>query len=137
MAEKDKAPDMEALREALIENILSMTDEEILAEAKEDNVDVDAELLRFRSLFEETKRIAAKGKLKAARAAVANDVFSKVVPIERGERFAKYEAALKAGKLGMSELTLAARNGGDLSEEDRRKLIEDMIELGIPLPDGE
>ncbi|WP_179038942.1 hypothetical protein [Rhizobium leguminosarum] len=136
MPEKGKATDMEALREALIDDILSMTEEKILAEAKEDNVDLDGNLRKTKALFDQAKKSAAKGKLKAAQAAVANNVFSNVVPMDR-ERFAKYDAALRTGKIGTSELTLAARNGSGLSEEDRRKLIEDMIELGIPLPDEE
>ncbi len=130
MAEKKEATDMEALRDALVENVLSMTDEEILAEAKEDNVDVDADLRRFRTLFEAGNKIAAKAKLKAAQAAVANNVFSNVTSIDPA-KYAKYDAAVRAGKIGTSQLTLAARNGSELSDADRRKIIEDLIELGI------
>lgn len=130
MVEKEKPSEMEALRDALVEDILSMTDEEILAEAKEDNVDVDADLRRFRTLFEAGNKIAAKAKLKAAQAAVANNVFSNVTSIDPA-KYVRYDAALRAGKIGASQLTLAARNGSELSDADRRKIIEDLIELGI------
>jgi len=134
MSDKKESPTMLALADAMVEDILSMTEEELLAEAREDGVDLKANLARERELFGKAKVHAAKSQLRAAQAAVRDSKVSPTVVPMSGRVVERYNNILKSGSSGSLPITLAARNGSEMSESDRQKLIEDMIELGIELP---
>ncbi|NTF08011.1 hypothetical protein G6L37_17735 [Agrobacterium rubi] len=134
MSKSKKGPNMLALADAMVEDILRMTEEELLAEASEDGVDAKAELAREREFIATAKTLAAKSRLKAAQAAVRDDRDNPTVVSMTDRTVDRYSKILKSGSSAALPITLAARNGSDMSESDRQKLIEDMIELGIELP---
>jgi hypothetical protein len=107
--------DREAARRllnALIEDVLSATDDELYAELREDGRDLSAEAAAMRA---ELDRAAARGRMVLARARV-------VVPHPKA-----------AGGVGGEEfngdarkITLAARNGRSQSERDVASTAEDL-----------
>lgn len=107
--------DREAARrllDALIEDVLSATDDELYAELREDGRDPSAEATAMRA---ELDRAAARGRMVLARARV-------VVPHPKA-----------AGAVGGEEtngdarkITLAARNGRSQSERDVASTAEDL-----------
>lgn len=122
--------ELRRLEEALIEDVLSASDDDILAEAEEDGinpVDNQAEMLR---LVEAAELNAGKARMAAARAA-ASAVREAALPsgaLRAGVPNAGQVQA--ANDLGASrELTLAARNGGDQSARDQEGVDEDLAEL--------
>jgi hypothetical protein len=64
---------LENLEGALVEDILSTSDEDILAEAREEGIDPEALAANMRASFEKTIAANRKARLTAARAAVAAD----------------------------------------------------------------
>lgn len=134
MSESKKGPNMLAIADAMVEDILRMTEKELLAEASEDGVDAKAELAREKEFIATAKTLAAKSRLKAAQAAVRDDRANPTVVSITDRTVDRYSKILKSGSSAALPITLAARNGSDMSESDRQKLIEDMIELGIELP---
>lgn len=52
---------LQNLADALVDDILSLSDEEILAKAREDGLDPEQEAARLRKMFEEIVSDAAEG----------------------------------------------------------------------------
>ena len=135
---------LDRLADALVEDIINASDQDILAEIKEDGGDLAAVAAGVRELFEKAVTTAAKARLAAAKLAVATDRSRSAVvtPLDpaaarrRLERIVANDDPETARKL-----TLAARKGEGLSDDDVRGMLEDMEELGIRPPsdrtDGE
>lgn len=135
---KREAPDLQALRDTLAEDLLTMSREQRAAEFAADNVDVNAEADRFDALFKAALTQSKKAKLAAAKAGLGQQkTNANVVAIQSSDLISRFDKALKSGALNSLPVTLAARSGSEMSESDRQKMIEDMIELGIQLPDEE
>ncbi|OHV82596.1 hypothetical protein [Rhizobium sp. LCM 4573] len=134
MPDRDDAAQKLALADILVEDILKMSDEEILAEAIEDGISAEDALARVKGRFKAAEADLSKAKLRAARAAVDEDrQNTNVVKLESKEVIERYRKAVRSGE----GLTLAARNGTHMSTNDELNLIEDMIELGIDIDDGD
>ena len=123
------------LADTFVDDILSMTDEAIMAEAREDHTDPSAVATHTIALFEQAAASAGKGRLAAAKAALADRVApttaTRIEPTaarRRLDRLLAHDAKAAGG------LTLAARNGQGLSDDDVRTMLEDLAELGI-VPD--
>jgi len=133
MPDRDDVARKLALADILVEDILNMSDSEVLAEAKDDGISPDEALARVKGRFKAAETNLSKAKLKAARAAVDNDrQRANVVRLETKD-IERYRKAIRHG----DGLTLAARNGTHMSTNDELNLIEDMIELGIDIDDKE
>ena len=125
------------LADALVEDILNASDEEMLAEARHDHADPDAVVTAMRVQFEKAVLAAGKARLDAARAAVAGlrpaGAVTRLAPAEARQRL---ERAMTQDPETARKLTLAARKGEGLSDSDVTGMLEDLAELGlIPGPD--
>jgi hypothetical protein len=120
------------LVDALVEDVLSMSDDQIAAEIRERGEDPAAVAARARAVFEKAVREQGKRRLAAARAAVAAEAKAprKVVRLGAAEARARLERIL-GGHPAAKKLTLAARKGEGLSDEDVLGLLADLEELGI------
>lgn len=137
---RNPGEELDRLADALVENILDATDQEILDEAQEDYGNTKSGADEVRALFQLAKTKVAKGRLEAARKGLAADqarAHGKILPfdITRSRQIVTKFAADDSGLHG--KLTMAARKGEELSDQDIQGIIEDMIELGILSEDGE
>jgi hypothetical protein len=122
--------DEEALRrleDALIEDIGSASDDEILAEAKEDGLDPAATAQHTLSLLRAAEVRVGKAKLAAAKAGLA--AARKLTRVPGGVGVDRGKVRLAPANDTARGLTLAARNGGKQSDRDLETLAEDFAEL--------
>jgi hypothetical protein len=110
---------------ALVEDILNASDEDILAEARQEHPSA----AKTRALFERAAAQAAKGRIVAARSAAANDRSRPAsrIPLDPAEARRRVERILAQDP----NLTLAARKGQGSSDDDIKSLLEDLKELGL------
>lgn len=117
------------LQDALVDDILSASDEEIAAEAAEQGVDLERHAEAMRAMFERKVLESRKAKLAAAKAATAaynagGTHGVAMPPAPTGYRAAPTKVTDRAKKL-----TMAARNGAEQSERDLAGVEEDLAEL--------
>jgi hypothetical protein len=137
----DKNTAVDRLMDALVEDILRSTDDEILADAREHGEDPEKIAAVGRVQFEKAVALAAKGRLAAARTAVAHDQSASrsVVSLNAAAARHRLNRVLSRDPNIAERLTLAARKGKDeeLSDEDVRGMLEDLQELGIVSGEGD
>jgi hypothetical protein len=123
-SKKERAA-LDRLADALVDDILDASDEDILAEITEDHGDPDRLAADLRALFERTALEAGKAKLAAAKQAAyaARRKGATVLNIDHAEARRRYDRI-------SSPLTLAARKGEGQSQRDIESAIEDLAELG-------
>jgi hypothetical protein len=121
---------------ALVEDVLTTSDQEILAEYTEAYGDPKKNSDAMKTLFEKSVLKVRKKRLRAAQAGVAADrLFStapKVVSIENARGRLRRVLASCPPHV---KLTLAARNEDELSDADVLGMLQDLEELGIVAPD--
>ena len=131
---------LDRLTDSLVEDILSMSDAEILAEATEEHDDVDTAVARVRGIISGAIAKSGKAKMQAARKALEETR-------DRGSRgsvfqlpFAEKRVLLE--RLGArdstigEQLTMAARKGGEMTEKDVDAILDALLELGAIDDDG-
>ncbi len=123
---------LDRLADGLADDILNASDEEILAEAKEDGIDPAEIADHLREIFERAVTEAGKAKLAAARRGVAEARGSRarVIRIDRADARDSYDAMIAQDPKLTKKLTLAARKGEGQSERDIDSAVEDLAELG-------
>jgi hypothetical protein len=130
--EKDREG-LQRLDKALIEDILTMSDDEIQAEVHEAGDDPEAVAAEVRALFEKTVIATKKARLAAAKTAAAADRSPPApdLPSDPTEARRLLERVLASHQ----DLTTAARKGRDatLSDEEVFGLLQDFRDIGIPL----
>jgi hypothetical protein len=122
--------DEEALRrleDALIGDIGATSDDEILAEAKEDGIDPTAAAQHTLSLLRAAEVRVGKAKLAAAKAGVV--AVRNLSSAHNSACFNRGKVLPKPANDPASRLTLAARNAGQQSDRDLETLAEDLAEL--------
>jgi hypothetical protein len=140
MTEK-KNPDREGLdrlADALVDDVMNASDEEVLAEFRETNGDPESNAVRMRELFQASVLLANKRRFAAAKAgAAANRTKPEISasPIDIGEARRRLRAVRDNPNVS-PKLTLAARNEGELSDADILGMLDDLRELGA-LPSDE
>lgn len=135
-----KSADREALDrlvDFLVEDALNASDEDILAEAREEGIEPEGDAARLRALFERTVLDVNKRRLFAAKAAVQAD---KSASGRRGTVFDIQEARRRLHLLLEQRstrlpITMAARKESELSDADVMSMIQDLEELGLLPPD--
>lgn len=126
------------LADAMVQDILNMSDDEILAESENEGVIVSEEVERLRGLFDAAELRVRKQKLHESQRQVRNSRAQQ----SHGTRITDIHAARKIlTKLQQSDkslkegLMLAARKANtplsELSEEDVLSLANDLNDLGI------
>lgn len=127
---------LDRLADALVDDIMNTSDEDILAELKEEGVDPDRHAADMRARFEKAVIAANKTKLMAAKAAVAADrgprPASASAPIDMAEARSRLRRAMAS-----QPMTLAARNETEMTDSDVLGMLEDLRNLGVLPPDGE
>ena len=123
------------LADALVDDILSTPDDEILAEFADVNGDSSKNSDAMRVLFEKSVLRVRKARLHAAQAGVAADRIPspprKVVSMEDAR--GRLRRVLKSCPPNV-KLTLAARNEDELSDADVLGMLLDLEELGFVDP---
>lgn len=136
---RDKSNDdfaLDRLAESLVDDILNMTDEEMLAEITADGENPERIAQDARNVFERAVMTCRKAKLTAAKKAVLSDrqQSSKIFQLDPGVARQKLDKILKQHPETRNKLTLAARNEGDLSDRDISSMLQDFEELGVISP---
>jgi hypothetical protein len=132
---KEASDALNRLAAALVDDVLTTSDAEILAEFREDGGNPDQYAVEMRALFEHSVLKSSKGKLQAARAGVARAKTSALSsPVDMAKARQLLHGVLKMLPEAQ-RLTLAARKENELSDADVVGLLEDLQELGLPFPD--
>lgn len=125
-------PALNRLLDELADDLTKLSDAELVAELAADGLDVDAEAAAARGAIAGGVVRAGQLRLAAARTAVSRDRVARVVrmPLRTDRRdavlarFANDDPKLK------SRLTMAARNGGGITEKEMDAILDDLRELG-------
>ena len=121
---------LSGLADAIVTDILSASDEGILAEAMEATGDADRAAKHVDDLISAVKTRIGKSRLAAARAAMER---------ESSQRLRTFALSLEQKKRVLQEfassdenlrLTLAARKGTEMSENDLDAILQALYELG-------
>jgi hypothetical protein len=126
---KSKQQALDRLADALVDDILNASPEEILAEFEEDHGGVEGHVTEMRALIEKGVAKAKKRRLAVAKAGAAlSRAPSKRIttPLDINEARRLISALTPAQKF-----TLAARKESEQSEDDLLSMIEDLRELGV------
>ena len=127
-------PDLFQFADALVDDLMALSDEELLGEVREDGIDPDTLAKELREKVE--ARIATDNKVRLARAreemnaARAARASSGVVglPLARKQQILGQFAA-NDGQL-RQRLTMAARKGEGASEREVDDILRDLLDLG-------
>lgn len=125
-------PALNRLLDELADDLMNLSDAELLAELTADGLDVEAEALAARDAIAGGVARAGQLRLAAARAAVSRDRKARVVrtPLRADRRdavlarFASNDPKLK------NRLTMAARKGEGITEKEMDAILDDLRELG-------
>lgn len=125
---------VDRLADEFVDGILNMSDEEVLAEFREDGGDPERHASEMRSMFENSLLAANKARMNAAKAGVASSrraargLSAPVVDIANAR--ARLRAVIaRADRI--PGLTLAARKEDELSDSDVVGMLEELAELGL------
>lgn len=137
---RDHDLELARLEEELVDDIISLSDEELLAEAKKDGVDVAEIANRGREIV--AKAIAAAGKEKLIAAQTAVKALRESAPLQviQGslqEKQKLIQAVIAKQSEGSAKLTLAARNARQVTENDVDQFLQDLIDLDLLGDDGQ
>lgn len=129
--------ELDRLADFLIEDVLETSDDDVLAEVREDGLDPQIEAASVRALFEQAVLQTNRRRLLAAKAAVRAEHSAarhSNSPVSIQEARQRLQVILDQ-KEATPALTLAARNEAEMSEADILSLLQDLEELGIVPPD--
>jgi hypothetical protein len=125
---------LDRLADFLVDDILNVSDEDVLAEFRETHGDPDDNAAEMRALFENGVLISNKKRLAAAKAGAAENrrtsIVSTAPPIDMQAARARLRAVIDIPGLPQ-KITLAARKESELSDADILGMLEDLRELGI------
>lgn len=132
-SERSAAEKLGRLAEALADNAMRVSDDEIHAEMREEHGSVEAAADRVRGVISVAIARSGRRKFEAARAEMkkarkASDATVLPLSIVDKRRIVERYAA-NDGPLGR-KLTLAARNGQEMSEAELDSFIEDLRDIG-------
>jgi len=136
---KHKLTDLEQLdrlADTIVQDILDLSDEEIINEATERYGDPKREIDRLRGVIDIALLRASKTKLTETKASLAaykqGNHSGNVVPISTARKRALIERFTAQDPELQKKMTLAARKGeGIETENDIDGMFEDLIELGL------
>jgi hypothetical protein len=131
---KERQP-LSRLVEALVEDILAASEEDILAEEAEAGADPAKTADAMQALFEKSVLLSNKDKRRRAKAGADAARYVVVVPMATAAANPReYLRRVLASRPSGVPITLAARNESELSDEDVLGMLQDLEELGITLP---
>jgi hypothetical protein len=126
----------EALRrlaDSLAEDVLNAPDEEIMSDAQELYGSAEKLAAAMLLLFEETASEQGKARISAARADIDAAQRTNVRSLRLAPNRARslLDRAMAADPETARKLTIAARKGEGLSDDDVLTMLEDLVELGL------
>lgn len=128
---------LDALLDQAVDATFETSDADILAEAKQEYANPSAHVAELRAMAAEKMALAKKSRLSTARAALdaaTGQVQSMVQQLSLPELRARIQSLLPGTASAEDRLTLAFRNGEDMSEADLQSLLEDLEELAQDKP---
>lgn len=126
---------LERLADAFVDDVLQVSDEEVLAEYAETHGNPAKNATDLRALFEKTLLASNKRRIEAAQAVVATATErTSALTIDITEARQRLHRILADAV--HEQLTLAARKESELSDSDVLRMLEDLRELGIGVDDG-
>lgn len=137
---KEKRSQLDALTEALVNDILTTPDAELLNEVRESGGDPAAIAKKTRAAYAAALVSVGKNWLAAAKTAAkaerdaATDLA--VTKLDPAAARARLNALLDQHPETRDKLTLAARKGQGLSDSDVESMLQDLAQLGVPFPQG-
>ncbi len=120
-----------SVADILVDDILESSDDDILNEAREQYGDINSEVEKTRNIISIAVMKSRKSRLSLAREQleksnkVKNDSNILTLPISEKRKLINH------AKDSISSLTLAARNGDEMSESDTDGILQDLIDLGV------
>jgi hypothetical protein len=136
--DKEKRDALVRLVNALVDDILAASDEEILAELAETQDNPAKAIEATRALFERGVANAKKARLRAAQAGLAAS--RSRAPSRRPDMLTDARNRLRLALAACPpdiRVTIAARNESELSDNDVLGMLQDLEELGIVASDDE
>ncbi len=128
---------LDRLADALVDDVLNASDQEILTEFREAGGDPDKLARDMRALFERSLLAANKSKLATAKAGAVRARAAPAqssAPIDIAMARKRLHDVLKTEPTS-EKLTMAARNESELSDSDVLGLLDDLRALGIVTDD--
>lgn len=129
---RKKSDALDRLVDALVEDVLGASDQEILAEFQENGSDPNKLAADMLALSERSVVAANKSQLTAAKAGAAQAKAAQMYsspPIEIEAARKQLREILQTGSTG--QLTMAARKESELSDADVIGMLEDLRALGV------
>ncbi len=134
MTTKSKREELFDLTDNVVDAILNMSDEEILADLEEDGITAEEAGRAFDSLLDSARMKAGRNALARARDEMNADRMASC----HGRVVTATEARVIGARIAREQpsLTQAARNAceGPMSDREVLDLLEDFRELGVALP---
>lgn len=136
---------LKAIRDLVSEEVMSLSDSEIRARAKEEHVDIGKNASTIRDSLKELISTSRRARLSQAREnlnAVNEESasYESIASMSAADIKARLAEIVASGLMAKdSRLTLAFRNGGEISENDMRSLLadyEDLMARKRSEPDG-
>lgn len=126
-------PALNRLLEELVDDLMNLSDAELLAELAADGLDVDAEAAAARDAIAGGVVRAGQLRLATARAAVSRDRKARLVrtPLRADRRDAVLARFANDDSKLRSRLTMAARKGEGIAEKEMDAILDDLRELGV------
>ena len=127
---------LDRLAKSLVDDILEMTDEELLTEIKSDGQNPKEIAQSTRNIFDRAVTSCGKARLAIAKKAVLSEHRQNLSFVRSDPSIArqKLEEVLTKHPEMREKLTLAARKGKGLSDNDVLGILEDLEELGVISP---
>jgi phosphoenolpyruvate carboxylase len=135
MTESKKIPvkELDELNESLAFDLLSLSDEEVTSELKEEVSDMALFIAEAKQVYQSAVAATGRRRLFAAKEVLKNNDAPKVQCYSaiNFSKAKKLLSKLAANDANLKErITLAARNLEDLTEEDVRSIVGDLMTLG-------
>lgn len=121
----------------VMDDLFSISDEELLQEAIEGGVDLVAIGDAGRKSLERAQLIVGKKRLALVRLEMELDAKKPALKPIRGASQADFQAILLRNRDAAKKLTMAARNEAGELQDDAEGILADFIELGAIPGDGE
>ena len=125
-----------SVADAFAEDILDLSDDEVMSEAQEKYGDVELEISDTRNILNSAIMKSRKSKLAAARQYLDSNRNqnnpTNILSLSIGGK----RKLIAQAKQSVDSLTLAARNEEEMSESDTDGILQDLIDLGVIDEDG-
>jgi len=127
--EQDDKKAVMLLAEELIDDLLQTSDEELINEELEDSGSVEPALNNIRVEIDAAINSLRKDRLAEARAAIARTRQSETPPKFDAVEIRRQVTEILSSKTGTTRMTIAARNGKALSEQEIISAFSDLCQL--------